>query len=673
MPNALAHSRSPYLLQHANNPVDWVTWSNEAFELAKAQKKLIIVSIGYSACHWCHVMEHESFENQDVADVMNTHFISIKVDREERPDVDHLYMESVQLMTGQGGWPLNVICLPDGRPIFGGTYFPQTKWIDTLSNIVRLWKDDPNACLQYGDQLVQAIQQHATLPPNAGESTFSKSDLENFFDQVLAKADRRLGGMQGAPKFPMPVILRAMLRYGWISGNEDALQWVHHSLQCMASGGIYDHIGGGFARYSTDAYWKVPHFEKMLYDNAQLIRLYAEAYRTEPNELYRKVVYETVEWLQRDLLHPAGASWSALDADTDGVEGKYYVWTPQELEEVLGNDAPIAQEFYGIGGIGEWEHGVSIPVIGSSIRPLAEKFDFSPEGMAEKLVEIRQKLQNHRKSRTQPGLDDKILLGWNALLVTGMAQASLAFSEANLLHLAERNYRFLMQQFKGDNGRWYRTWKSGVAQVSAFLEDMAHLLEASLELYQVTWNENYLEDAQNLWHYIHKNHFSADKNLFHFSPFWAESLVAEPLDLSDNVIPSANGVMAHNAFLLGRLVGKPEMMDLSQRMLANLDGKMNSYGAYASNWALMHTYRHYGFHELAVVGPQATQMKSELEDRFLPNVLVVGTPYPNDRVSIFSDRWIPEKTVFYLCEHGACQLPTTDLDEALQNIQTHND
>ena len=644
-------------------------WSSDVFSLAQAQHKLIIISIGYSACHWCHVMERESFENQDVADIMNAHFISIKVDREERPDVDQLYMESVQLMTGQGGWPLNVICLPDGRPIFGGTYFPFQKWKDTLGNIVRLWKEEPQTCIQYGEQLMAAMHQHAQVNQEVSQSAFTKSDLEDLVDQILGKADRKLGGMNGAPKFPMPVIQRFLLRYGWISGNDDALQWVHHTLQCMASGGIYDHIGGGFARYATDAFWKVPHFEKMLYDNGQLIRLYAEAYRTEPNELYRKVVYETVEWMQRELMHPAGACFAALDADTDGEEGRFYVWTPDEFQQILGADASIAIDFYGLETIGFWENGKSIPLVATSIRALAEKYDYSPEGMAEKIVEIRNTLLHARKKRTQPGLDDKILLGWNALMVSGLAQASIAFGENDLLLLAERNYRFLMQQFKGDNGKWYRTWKSGTAMVSAFLEDMALLLDACLELYQVTWNENYLEDAQNILHYIQKQHYNTSSGIYTFSPSWGEKLVATTLEFSDNVIPSANGVMAHNLFLMGRLMGKPEWLQQSERLLAQVDSKIQSYGAYASNWALLHTYRHFGFHELTVVGPNAIQAKTELQDRFLPNILIAGTVYPNDRISLFAHRWIPEKTGFFLCENGSCQKPVFSLDEALNQLE----
>ncbi|HFB61375.1 MAG TPA: thioredoxin domain-containing protein, partial [Bacteroidetes bacterium] len=428
--NHLIHETSPYLLQHAHNPVDWYPWGKEAFEKARRENKLVLVSIGYAACHWCHVMEKESFENEDVAGFMNDHFVCIKVDREQRPDVDHQYMDAVQLLTGRGGWPLNCFALPDGRPVWGGTYFPPKQWMSVLDHLNRLWQNEPQKLKEQAGQLARGIRQNNLLRLSATGRPFKKSDLDKALTSWRRHFDLTWGGSSGAPKFPMPSNYRFLLNQYYHNGDKSLLHYVELSLEKMAQGGIDDHLGGGFARYSTDSRWEVPHFEKMLYDNAQLLSLYAEAYRLTRKPLYKQVVYQTAGFLQRELLSPDGGFYASLDADSEGGEGNFYVWTKKETDSLLGEEAPLFNAAYSVTAAGNWETGKNVLFVQKDLKTLAGNFHLTPQEAEKRLASCRRKLFEARSRRTRPATDTKVLTSWNALTITGLLSAYGAFGDS---------------------------------------------------------------------------------------------------------------------------------------------------------------------------------------------------------------------------------------------------
>lgn len=442
--NKLANETSPYLLQHANNPVDWYPWGREALEKAKAEKKLLVISIGYAACHWCHVMEHESFEDESVAQVMNDYYVSIKVDREERPDVDQIYMDAAHLITGRGGWPLNVIALPDGRPVFAGTYFRKNDWTKVLVYFKDLYQKEPETFDQEAGKLTQAIK--GMKVPGIGENTasFTKEELEESIRKIISYIDFTNGGTKGAPKFPMPSIYEFLMIYHFHTKDPKVLKAITVTIDKMANGGIYDHIGGGFARYSTDDIWKVPHFEKMLYDNGQLVSLYSNAYKVTGNKLYRKVVYETLEFIEREMTDESGGFYSSLDADSEGEEGKYYVWTKQEIDNLLGEKSEVFCDYYSINQAGNWE-GNNILFIIQKKEDLLNKYQIEEKMFDQIIYESKKILFEERNKRIRPGLDDKILTSWNALMLRGYVDAYSAFGEKSFLDAALKNGEFILK------------------------------------------------------------------------------------------------------------------------------------------------------------------------------------------------------------------------------------
>ena len=455
--NHLANSTSPYLLQHANNPVNWYPWGTEALQKAKDENKLILVSIGYSACHWCHVMEHESFEDEKVAAVMNEYFVCIKVDREERPDVDQIYMSAVQLMSGRGGWPLNCICLPDQRPIYGGTYFRKNDWTSLLFNLADFYKQKPQEAEEYAIRLTEGIRQYESIEFVGDQPAYTKDDLELIVDAWKKYFDRVEGGLGSAPKFPMPNNWLCLMRYAHLAKDENVAGAVKLTLQKMAYGGIYDHIGGGFARYAVDSRWHVPHFEKMLYDNAQLISLYAEAYTWNPDPLYQKVVDEIISFSFHELTSSEYGFYSALDADSEGKEGKFYIFTKTEIEEILGDDAELFCIYYHITDDGNWEEEQSNVLFRKeNDEDLAKKLGLPVEGLLDKIEVSRQKVFEARSRRMRPGLDNKILASWNGLMLKGLCDAYRAFNKPEYLEVALKNARFILDTLINRDGRLTR-------------------------------------------------------------------------------------------------------------------------------------------------------------------------------------------------------------------------
>jgi uncharacterized protein YyaL (SSP411 family) len=669
--NRLAHETSPYLLQHAHNPVDWYPWGAEALGRAQAEQKPIIVSIGYAACHWCHVMERESFENEQVARVMNENFVCIKVDREERPDVDQLYMEAVQAMGIQGGWPLNVMLTPEAKPFYGGTYFAPGDWVKLLENIAQAYAGEHRAELDGSAERFAQVLQTSELAkygatdadPNAG---VSDEDFKLLAYNLGQRFDRERGGTNRAPKFAMPSIWRFLLRAHHISGSQYILNQVNLTLREMAWGGLYDQVGGGWARYSVDAEWLVPHFEKMLYDNGQLLSLYSEAYQVTRDPLYREVVFQTVAWVRRELTNPEGGFYSSLDADSEGEEGKFYVWTREELQHVLGTEEALASAYYSCTGLGNWEHGRNILHRRQSDADFAAAHDLEPHVLAKLIHGWQQKLLAARAHRVRPGLDDKVLTGWNALMLSGLVAAYRAFGEAELLELALRNAEFLAQHLR--NGpRLHRTWKNGRATISGFLEDYALVIEAYVSLYEATFSERWLREAAELMSYVLENFFDPAEQQFYYTDASAEPLIARKKELFDNVIPGSNSVMAHNLLRLGRHLENAQYQALATAMLGQVQGLVVKEPQHLTNWASLYVALLRPGAEVAISGPRAEEFRRELSQHFLPNDILAGT-LQTSSLPILEGRTATADTTIYVCRNRACQLPVHTVGEALEQL-----
>ena len=585
--NHLANESSPYLLQHAHNPVDWYPWGEQALNKAQEENKLIILSVGYAACHWCHVMEDESFADSAVASVMNENFVSIKVDREERPDVDKIYMDASYLMTGRGGWPLNVIALPDGRPIFAGTYFPKKDWMKILERISAQYQEAPELLVKIADQVTEGIQTLETVGLNTESSLFSDEQLTQVHGLFMKDIDTLKGGRLGSQKFPTPSIWQYLLRYHFFTKDPVALQAVNKTLKAMAHGGIYDHLGGGFARYATDPDWHVPHFEKMLYDNAQLISLYSRAYQLTKDPLYQTIVHQTAAFVEREMTSEQGAFYSSYDADSEGEEGKFYVWTANEIDELLGDRAAVFKDYYQITNNGNWEQGKNILVPTSKPQDLLQKYDLEASELEETLEKARARLFKVRKKRVAPALDDKVLTSWNALMISGYLDAYRVFGEPRYLQNATKNAEFLLENMRSDDGRLNRNYKDGKSSINAFLDDYSHTIQALIGLYEATFQEQWLLEAKSLTDYVLTHFDDAESGMFFYTSDEDPALLTRKMELSDNVIPSSNSSMATNLYLLGTYLYEEDYLAKAKQMVINIQDTMLEQPVFYSNWAIL--------------------------------------------------------------------------------------
>ncbi len=662
--NSLVNESSPYLLQHAHNPVHWMAWGDEARKKAQDENKLMLISVGYAACHWCHVMEHECFENEAVAEIMNRHFICIKVDREERPDVDHVYMEAVQLMTRQGGWPLNCFTTPDGKPVYGGTYFPKEQWTSILEQLANLWETKPEALIEYGEKLVAGMQVSGIIAAS-GPNHFEFSTLDESVREWKTMWDNHLGGPDKAPKFPLPVNYNFLLHYGKIRSDQQVLDHVELTLDKMCRGGIYDQIGGGFARYATDVEWKIPHFEKMLYDNAQLLPLYAEAYKAYGKVEYLEIAAGIKAWLKREMRHESGGYYSAIDADSEGVEGLFYTW-PLEFEDEINRDG--FERFYHTDEKGLWEEGI-IPVRKTGFREMAQNQGISETKIIHDWNEVNQGLLKERSKRIKPQLDDKCLCGWNAMLASGFAAAYHFSEDADDLLEAQSIVAFLEREMTNhETGGLYRTWKNGVAKIDGFLEDYAWLIDACLKLYQVDHDISWLEKAKSLTLYTLDHFYDEEKGLFFFTSSNQEDLVSRPVELSDNVIPSSNAVMAHNLDALAGYFDLSHFREKASRLLGAVQEALKSYGAGYGLWADLHLKRALGNPEITISGKDAMEVEKQIRADYFP-LLTFATSAEKNNLPIFHNRFSKDRTAVYICRNFACQEPIDNVPQALQEIQ----
>jgi len=665
--NDLINESSPYLLQHAHNPVNWYPWGDKALQKAKAENKMLIISIGYAACHWCHVMEHESFEDAEVAKLMNGNFICIKVDREERPDVDQVYMTAAQLITGRGGWPLNAMALADGRPFYAGTYFPKDKWMNMLAYFVDLQQKQPEALEKSAEQVTKGIHatEHVVFKEN--EKAFSISDLNKQFETWKPNIDLIRGGENRAPKFPMPSAWAYLQHYHYLSNNEEALKALTVTLDNMALGGIYDHLQGGFARYSTDANWHVPHFEKMLYDNAQLVTLYTHAYQATKDPLYKKTVYETLDFVKQELTSANGAFYASLDADSEGVEGKFYVWTKAEVDNVLGDDAEIFSSYYNITADGSWEHGNSILLRNETDEVVANRFNISVDELNRKIDESKSKLMQIRNARVKPGLDDKVLSSWNALMITGYTKAYRVFGEERFLTAATTNANFLLQNAIAANGEMTRNYKNRKASINALLDDYAFTIAAFIELYQATFDEKWLTEADKITGYALEHFFDPVSQMFFYTHNQYADLIARKMELSDNVIPSSNSEMAKNLFLLGHFLGKDDHISKAKQMLINVEGDVQRNIYFYANWGMLQALFTSPLYEVVIMGDDLKARRQQFDEHYLPNVIFLGGK-AGSRQALLENKLIPGQTTIYVCRDKTCELPVIEVEKALRQI-----
>ncbi|MFM2377358.1 MAG: hypothetical protein RLZZ165_2455 [Bacteroidota bacterium] len=663
--NHLAQESSPYLLQHVRNPVDWYPWGPDALEKAKRENKLLIISIGYAACHWCHVMEHECFEDEAVGTAQNAHFVSIKVDREERPDIDQIYMDAVQLMTGQGGWPLNCVALPDGRPIWGGTYFRKGQWLDILAQLAELWCHSPDEADGYAERLTDAVRRMDAILPATQPSPFTDAFLEKVLQPWRSTFDPRWGGYNRAPKFPMPNNWLFLLREGHRLNDGQLLNAVRLTLEKMAWGGIYDHLRGGFSRYSVDGTWKVPHFEKMTYDNGQLLSLYSEAYRFSPNPLYQRIVSQTFEFMECEMQSPEGGWYASLDADSEGVEGKFYVWKKSEVDELLGSDSGWWCDYYQITRDGNWEHGNSVLIAGTSPEAFAAARGISTEAFLERLSHANAILLKARGNRIRPGLDDKLLASWNALMIKGCVDAYRAFRELRYLEAALRGARFISAGMYSE-GRLMRKFKAGKTSIPAFLDDYALVADAFVALYQVCFDDAWLRIAERLMEHVQQHFYHPGTQLFYFTSDEDPVLIARKLEVMDNVIPASNSVLANVLWELGHLVSRSDYTDLAERMLQNVQPDMPRYGGGYSNWAILMQHFLRPFLEVVVTGPDAKEWAEEIDRNYFPNKVLVASVSENpDQLALLDNRFETGMNRIYICQNHSCHIPQASVADAL--------
>jgi uncharacterized protein YyaL (SSP411 family) len=673
--NALVNETSPYLLQHAHNPVNWFAWNEETLEKAKQEDKLMLISIGYSACHWCHVMEHGCFENEQVAQIMNDHFICIKVDREERPDIDQVYMMAVQLMTGSGGWPLNCFALPDGRPVYGGTYFPKDKWINVLLNLADLYTHERNKMLDYAKQLTEGVKLAELVKINKKQEQFTMDMLDQSYANWKPRFDTVDGGPDKAPKFPLPNNYLFLLRYAHaIKGSAQEAEVLKHlnlTLTKMAYGGIYDQVGGGFSRYSVDHYWKVPHFEKMLYDNAQLVSLYCEAFQATRNPLYEQIVYETLGFVERELTSTEGCFYSALDADSEGEEGKFYVWTKKELQEILKERYELFADYFNVNELGLWEDENYILLRNETNEVIADKYQLSVQQLQEEITTIKKELLIIRNKRIRPGLDDKTLTSWNALMLQAYVDAYTVFDDAHFLKIAEKNATFILKKQLHADNRLNHTYKNGRSAINAYLEDYCFCIEAFIALYEATFNTTYLNQA-HAWLRYCQLHFQDKKSgMFFFTSDEDPALISRKMELSDNVTPASNSSMAKSFFKLGHHLENPEYIEASHNMLNNVIPEIIGYAEGYSNWAMLLLYIVQPFYELSIVGKSVDEKRRSLNKYYLPNKIFAGSTGESE-LPLLKNKYVEGKTYVYVCSNNTCNAPVTEVSEALQQLTRHN-
>jgi uncharacterized protein YyaL (SSP411 family) len=686
--NRLANEKSPYLLQHADNPIDWYPWGEEAFARAGKEDKPIFLSVGYSACHWCHVMEEESFEDQEVAGLMNEHFVAVKVDREERPDVDRIYMSVCQAMTGSGGWPLTVVMTPQKKPFFAGTYFPKEArygrpgLMEVLEQIASLWKDDRQRLLQAGDQVTEAVRETA-LSSQSGD--ISEAMLQQAYDNFSDRFDLAHGGFGGAPKFPTPHNLTFLLRWWKRSGQEEALIMVERTLDAMWRGGLYDHLGFGFHRYSTDERWLVPHFEKMLYDQALLAMAYVEAYQATGKEQYAEVAREVFGYVLRDMTAPKGGFYSSEDADSEGQEGKFYVWTEKELSAILGSkDGALTARFYGLTAGGNFEDGGNILHRNKSMEEMSAAEGLSVEELDKILQRSRKKLFTVREKRVRPAKDDKVLADWNGLMIAALAKGARVLDQPDYARAAVRATDFLLATMRDSNGRLLHRYRLGEAGVPGYADDYAFLAWGLVELYEATFQARYLRDALDITDQMLDLFWDDQRGGLYFTARDGEDLIARTKESYDGAVPSGNSVAALNLLRLSRMTMRSDLQDRAEQLMRSFAGRAGEAPTAYAQLLIAVDFALGPANEIVIAGElqaeDTRKMLAALRRTFLPRKVVIFHPDgPEGQLMEEIVPWIKEQSSMdgrataYVCQDFACQMPTSDAAEMLSLIESDDE
>jgi uncharacterized protein YyaL (SSP411 family) len=692
MPNRLINETSPYLRQHAHNPVDWYPWGPEAFERAQRENKPIFLSIGYSTCHWCHVMAHESFEHPEVARLMNEAFISIKVDREERPDIDNVYMSACQAMTGSGGWPLSIIMTPDKRPFFAATYIPRESrfgligMMELIPQIRELWATRRGEALNLSNKIATVLQQTSQ---DTADEELDEATLELTYEQLAKRFDGQHAGFSSAPKFPTPHNLLFLLRYWKRTGNGMALDMVEKTLQAMGRGGVYDHVGFGFHRYSTDSQWLVPHFEKMLYDQAMLAMAYTEAYQATGNEDYGKTAREIFTYVLRDMTVPEGGFCSAEDADSEGKEGKFYLWTQEEIRQALGNEeADFVAKVFNTEKDGNFaeqaagrKSGVNIPHIRKSLGELASDLNLSQQDLQTHLEAIRQKLFAYREKRVHPMKDDKILTDWNGLMIAALAKGAQAFGEPEYVEAARRAADFILGNIRKPDGRLWHRYRDGQVGVEANLDDYAFLVWGLIELYEAVFNTKYLEAALDLTGNMVRHFWDEHGGGLYLTPDDGESLLVRKKEIYDGAIPSGNSVAMLNLLRLGRMTANSELEEKAAKIGRAFSGSVKQLPSAYTQLMVALDFGIGPCYEVVIAGNAKAEdtkaMVKALGTRFLPNKVVLLNPDGRESLEIAklaeftrNQSSIGGKATAYVCMNYNCKLPTTDINKMLELLNS---
>lgn len=667
--NHLKNEISPYLLQHAHNPVDWYPWKDEALELALKTRKLMIISIGYSSCHWCHVMERESFSDTAVSRIMNKDFVSIKVDREERPDIDQIYMNACQIInSGACGWPLNAIALPDGRPVWVGTYLTKDEWIKLLSSIQEIYAEDPNEL----EKMAMGIQNHLSVDYSrfiggSGQSV-SAEKLNEIMSATMKSLDFKTGGKQSSQKFPLPSLQRSMLEYAQFSGNRKADQYVKLTLDKMMQGGIYDHLGGGFYRYTVDSAWKIPHFEKMLYDNAQLISLYSQAYQQYKNPEYREVVSRTMKFIASQMTHPEGMFYSSLNAESEGEEGKFYVWNQDEISTVLQDptEISIVKMIFDISQGGNWEKGKNVLYQARNLSSVAKELKIDIQKATAAYHSALNKLELARSKKTSPDRDEKVLTSWNAMMIRACLDASAALSEPVYLEAGKKAMKHIQTSMYEAGTGLKRNFMKGNKSINGFLEDYAYTIDALLRLYELTFDESYLYFAKDLAEIAIRD-FSDEKSVyFYFTSKNDRKLISRKVDFEDQVTPSANSVMADVLHRLGLYFYHQPYLDRARSMIT---GVVEQFGTqqteFYSNWNRNCIAQVRPLFEVAIVGEKSEEMRNTLAQNYIPFAILLGGK-TEGTLELLKEKLQEGETYIYVCRNKVCKLPVQDVGKALE-------
>jgi uncharacterized protein YyaL (SSP411 family) len=673
--NRLVHETSPYLLQHAHNPVDWYPWGKEAFEKAKKEDKPVLVSIGYSACHWCHVMERESFEDAQVAALMNENFVNIKVDREERPDVDHIYMDAVQAITGSGGWPLNVFITPEGKPFYGGTYYPpkralnRASWVEVLQAIAEAYREKKEEIEEQADNLTEHLKTTNTIGNNSEEYVFDKKNIELAYQNIMKTADKEWGGFGRAPKFPQTFTINFLLRYSILTGNKEALHQALLSLNKMIQGGIYDQLGGGFARYSTDTEWLAPHFEKMLYDNALLICTLSEGYQITKKERYKEIIEETLTFVERELMHKQGGFYSALDADSEGEEGKFYVWEYQEIEKLLGKNAFIFSQYYNVRREGNWE-GKNILHTTAPLKEFSGNENIDFEDLKRIIDEGKTVLLKERNKRIRPGLDDKLLLSWNALMNSAYSKAYAATGNEHYKEVAIKNMNFLLSAFSSGKNQLFHSWKNEQGRHQAFLEDYSFLIAALIDLSEISTDTQWLEKAKGLTIYVTENFSDNETALLFYTQISQTDILLRKKEVYDSAIPSGNSVMALNFYRMGIIYDNEEWRQRATQMVSSFANMAVKYPTSFGVWLSMVFQISFGTNEIAIVGSEFQPYLNEVLKLYIPHSIIMASGTENN-FPLLKGKSSNFHTSIYLCRNYACQQPLNSVKE-FENMVSSN-